>query len=290
MKFEKIIALINQDQEELALKYFERLENDDISIEMMEDFYFSIRGQIENLFEVKDKKVFDVCGTGGSGKTRVNLSTILAIHLSKDFAIAKHANKASSGKVGSIDLLEQMKIKVCNNNEEALRQIEKNNLAFLYAKSFHPVVAKFANIRKQIGKPTIFNFLMPLLNPVSNLTAQFVGASDEKMMSKMAQLALKLNKNAIFVHDVENKLDDVSITGKTAIIEIYEKQTKEYIIIPEDFGLQRVSDFSKIAGYADVEKNANLAIQILNNEANLEYKNFLLINKIVAIKFFENFL
>ncbi len=290
MKFEQMLELINKGDSDTVLKHLSELANDEISIDIMEDFYFSIKEKIDTPFEIKDKKVFDVCGTGGSGKTRVNLSTILAIQLSESFAIAKHANKASSGSVGSVDLLEQMKIKVCSNKEEALEQIEKSNLAFLYARSLHPAVAKFGEVRKQVGRPTIFNFLMPLLNPISNLTAQFIGVSDEKMMQKMAELALKVKKNAIFVHDVENKLDDVSITGKTAIIEVYDNQIKQYFITPEDFGLQRVSDFNKIAGYNEVDKNAKLATQILNNEAKLEYQNFLLINKILAIKFFEKIL
>ena len=53
------------------------------------------------------QKVFDVCGTGGTGKQRINLSTALALKLSTKFGIAKHGNRAASGKVGSFDLLER---------------------------------------------------------------------------------------------------------------------------------------------------------------------------------------
>lgn len=238
-------------------------------------------------FEIPNKKVFDVCGTDGSGAKRINLSTILAIELSKKFTIAKHANRASSGNVGSIDILEQMSYKVAKNPSESQELIDRNNIAFLFAPSFHPEIVKFAEIRKQFKTPTIFNFVMPLLNPVSNLCAQMIGVSNVKMMKLMAKLALKLNKNIIFVHDFDNGLDDVSITGNTLVIEVFDGEMSEYIVKPEDYNLERVKDFSSISGFDNTKDNADLAMQILFNKANNNYLNFLKINTIIASDFFN---
>jgi anthranilate phosphoribosyltransferase len=49
----------------------------------------------------------DICGTGGSWLDRINTSTLTAILLAKKYwkKIAKHWNKASSGRFGSFDLL-----------------------------------------------------------------------------------------------------------------------------------------------------------------------------------------
>ncbi len=46
----------------------------------------------------------DICGTGGSGLTRLNTSTITAFLLaSLGVHIAKHGNNAASGRFGSFD-------------------------------------------------------------------------------------------------------------------------------------------------------------------------------------------
>jgi anthranilate phosphoribosyltransferase len=233
------------------------------------------------------KLVFDVCGTGGSGKNRVNLSTILAIKLSKEFTIAKHGNRAISGRVGGFDILKYTGFEPATNPKEVIERLEKQNLAFVFAPSFQPSLAVFGEVRKSISHRTIFNIIGPLLNPVSGLAGQLCGVSDIKIMRNMAKVASLRGKNILFVHDLTDGLDDVSIRGKTAYIEVLDGVMTEGEIEPADYGLKKVVNFSEIAGFGEAEANGNLAKEILKNRANTAYLVFLEINYLVAKQFFN---
>jgi anthranilate phosphoribosyltransferase len=285
MKAQEVFENISTNPDRV-FDYLNNLTIDKIDAEVLHDFYQVLKLNVLS-FEVVGKKVFDVCGTGGSGKTRVNLSTALALSLNKEFTIAKHSNQASSGRVGSADVLSEMSYKICHNPLEAIDEIINKNIAFLFAPAFHHTLVDFFQIRRKINRSTIFNFIMPVLNPVKNIRAQMIGVSDLKMMKVMAELAKNIHKNIIFVHDIDNSLDDVSITGKTAIIEVFNGNINEYIVHPEDFNIKNVDNFSSISGFDNAQQNCNLVLEILNGTALQSYLSFLEINKIVATEFFN---
>jgi anthranilate phosphoribosyltransferase len=275
-----------ENNPDLARKELSSLE---INIDIMMDFYSYLKGKMLSFSIEGGKKIFDVCGTGGSGLSRVNMSTILAITLAKKgYVIAKHANRASSGRVGSIDIIEKIGLVISNNNDEAEKSIAKNGYCFLFAPSFHPELKKISQIRRDIGRPTIINFIMPLLNPISNLSGQVIGVSNYNMMKLMSDVALKEKKNILFIHDKISGLDDVSILGETVVVEVKNDSVNEYSIKPEDFGLQKANSFSDISGHVSVEKNMNLALDILLGKASKSYIDFLKINQIVCEEFFNN--
>lgn len=277
----------NADDLSKSVDILGQLTIESLTFSIIEDFYCEFKNKMMQVPFI-DKKVFDICGTGGSGKVRFNLSTTLAIKMSENFTIAKHANRASSGKVGSIDVIEAMKIPICKDITSIIENLSTKNLVFLFASAFHPDLIKIAEARRQIGKPTVFNFIMPMLNPVTNLCGQMIGVSNLKMMENMAEIAKKYGKNIIFVHDVENKLDDVSITGKTIIFEVKNQTIKQYEITPSDFDLPIVQDFADISGFSDIERNVNLVRDVLQNKAPKPYLNFLKINQLVAENFFKS--
>ena len=99
--------------------------------------------------EIND--AIDICGTGGSGLCRINTSTISAFILaSLGVKVAKHGNRAASGRCGSFDLLEDLGINF-DLNREGLESIFKlTNLCFIFAKNFHPVLKDFAELRKKL--------------------------------------------------------------------------------------------------------------------------------------------
>lgn len=266
-----------------------RLSGLEVNIETMMDFYSYLKNKMLSFSIEGSKKIFDVCGTGGSGLSRVNMSTILAITLAKKgYVIAKHANRASSGKVGSVDIMEKMNLVISNNPHESRQSMANNGYCFLFAPSFHPELKKISQIRRDIGHPTIVNFIMPLLNPISNLSGQMIGVSNYNMMKLMSEVALKEKKSIIFIHDKVSGLDDVSILGETLVIEVKNDSVNEYSIKPEDFGFERAKSFNDISGYENVKENMNLAFDIMRGEAPSQYINFLKINQMVCEKFFNN--
>jgi anthranilate phosphoribosyltransferase len=235
------------------------------------------------------KKVFDICGTGGSGKTRINLSTALALKLSEKYCIAKHGNKAASGRVGSFDVIEKLKLPVGDTPEKVKQQLTEQNLSFVFAPAFHPALKPMAPIRQSIPHPTIFNYLGPLLNPV-DLTAQMIGVPSLEVGHKLAEVCAYLGKNAVLVHDTAFGLDDVSIGGATKfwMTRTGDKKVHSGAFFPEDYGFKTITDFSDIKG-GDAETNQRLIELLLKGTATKAQQSFLAINYAIADDFFKRF-
>lgn len=234
------------------------------------------------------QKVFDICGTGGSGKSRINLSTALALRLSADFTIAKHGNKAASGRVGSFDVITALDLPVGDTPEKVSKQLQNQNLSFVFAPAFHPALKPLAPIRQAIGHPTVFNYLGPLLNPVT-LTAQMTGVPSLAVGEKLAEVCAHLGKKALLVHDTAFGLDDVSIGGATRFwMTGIDKNVHSGAFFPEDYGFKTVTDFTEISG-GELEKNQLIVQRLIDGQASVAQQDFLGINEVIAREFFKQF-
>ena len=76
-------------------------------------------------------QAIDICGTGGSGLPRINTSTLSAFILAAlGVGVAKHGNRAASGRFGSFDLLESLGLDIDPGTE---------NLQYLYGQKNWPL-------------------------------------------------------------------------------------------------------------------------------------------------------
>ena len=225
----------------------------------------------------------DVCGTGGSGLTRINTSTISAFILaSLGISIAKHGNKAASGRFGSFDLLESLNINITPPKEFLSYAYWKEDLAFLFARQHFPAMKHFAAVRQMLGFPTVFNILGPLINP-THPTYQLIGTPFEDKMELLVRAALKLGRKKVVVVRGEDNLDEVTLTGKTTVVEgVQVGELKKYIIEPQDFGVEPAK-FQEIAGG---EKTFNIKIteQILKGECKTRHEDLVLVNTALVLK------
>jgi len=115
--------------------------------------------------------------------------------------------------------------------------IENVGLGFMFAPSHHSAMKHVIGPRKEIAHKSIFNILGPLTNPASTPN-QVMGVYDEKWMQPVAEVHLSLgSKNVMVVHS-QDKLDEISVAAKTKVVELREDKISEYVISPEDFGLE----------------------------------------------------
>lgn len=229
------------------------------------------------------KNAIDVCGTGGSGMPRINTSTIAALILSERFGIgvAKHGNKASSGRFGSFDLIESLGIEFTDDVVEIEKNYKKENLALLFAPFFHPVMKYFADVRKKIGKPTFFNLLGPLINPAFP-KRQIIGTTFKDKMLLIAETCRLIGKEKVYVVCGEDGLDEVTLTGRTFVTELSGGKIKSFTITPEDFGVGKAK-FSEIQG-GDKEFNTQIAKDILAGTCKSRHRDLVLMNVALALK------
>lgn len=180
----------------------------------------------------------DICGTGGSGLPRINTSTLTSLLLAHcGLPIAKHGNRAAAGRFGSFDLLEALGLPINFDVSTAETTLENARLAFLFAPDIYPVFRHFAPIRAQIGVPTVFNVLGPLLNPCQP-RRQFIGTAFADLMEVIFETGIKMGKEHLLVARGWDGLDEISISAPTRVLEYCQGKRQDYEVCPQDFGLE----------------------------------------------------
>ncbi|MEB3205958.1 MAG: hypothetical protein VKK59_01250 [Vampirovibrionales bacterium] len=141
-----------------------------------------------------DVDVMDVCGTGGSGLSSLNSSTMVALTLSAIPSappVVKFGNRAVSSQSGSFNFLEALGIRA-TSPEAVPEWLDKFHVAFVLAPDVYPSLADLQKARKQLGKPTAFNSLGPLLNPF-NPAFQLMGVSNLSALNAFPTVLPVLN-------------------------------------------------------------------------------------------------
>ena len=165
-------------------------------------------------------ELVDTCGTGGDRLRSINVSTIASLVVAASGAkVCKHGGRASSSAVGAADVLEALGAVADLGPDGVARSIEEVGLGFCFAPRFHPAMRFAGPVRKELGIPTVFNFLGPLANP-ARAQFQVVGVSDASMADKMlGVLAANGTRRAMVVHG-DDGLDELSTTGPSTIHEM----------------------------------------------------------------------
>jgi anthranilate phosphoribosyltransferase len=203
----------------------------------------------------------DTCGTGGDFSGTFNISTAAALIVAAcGQQVAKHGNRAASGRCGSADVLEALGVDITLPPEGVARCIREAGMGFLFAPAFHPATRFAAIPRRELGVRTVFNLLGPLTNP-ARPEYQLLGVSSEGILDLMAQTLRQLGvKRALVVHSADGT-DEISIAGPTSVREIVDGEIRSYEVVPEAFGVQRAPLEAVMGG--DAEQNAAILLDIL---------------------------
>ncbi|MBI5754647.1 anthranilate phosphoribosyltransferase, partial [Candidatus Peregrinibacteria bacterium] len=232
----------------------------------------------ERMIEVPNvKNAIDTCGTGGSGLSRFNVSTLSAFILAAGgVSVAKHGGKAASGRCGSFDLLENLGIRITLSPKEIQACFDRFRLSFLFAPLFHPAMKAVKSVRASLGCRTIFNFLGPLLNP-ARVKRQVLGISSRNHLPVLANILSRMGtEHAMLLHG-KNNLDEITMTGKTYVYEVKKEKIQHFYMSPENFGLKTLHDFREIGG-GNINENSRLFLQILQGEKKGALRDLVLAN------------
>jgi len=220
--------------------------------------------------------LLDTCGTGGSGISKFNISTASSIIASAaGIKVAKHGNRAMSGKSGSADVLEALGVNINLTPEQASRCIDEVGLCFMFAQLYHPSLKHAAAPRREIGTRTIFNMLGPLTNP-ANADRQLLGLYDASKTEVIANVLHELGIKRAMVVSSDDGLDEISIAAPTKITELNNGELYTYKITPEELGLKRYT-LADVVGGEPIE-NAVIIKQIFANERHDGYRDIVLAN------------
>ena len=191
--------------------------------------------------EVDQKSLVDTCGTGGSGAAKFNVSTASAFVAAASGAkVAKHGNRAASGKSGSADLLEAAGAEIMLSPDQVAHCINTVGVGFMFAVSHHSAMKHAIGARREMVVRTIFNMLGPLTNP-ARARRQILGVYDPSLLRPVAEVLRQLGSEHVMVVNAEDGLDEISISAVTHVVELKHGEITEYDLLPEDFGFSRSS-------------------------------------------------
>ena len=162
----------------------------------------------------------DTCGTGGDRSGTVNVSTMAAlIAAGAGVRVVKHGNRAASSQCGSADVLEALGVAIELGPEGVARCVREAGVGFCLAPRYHPAMRFLGPARKELGVPTTFNFLGPLLNP-ARVKRQAIGVSDDTMASKMLGALHALGAERAMVFHGDDGLDELTTTTTSTVHEL----------------------------------------------------------------------
>ncbi len=226
--------------------------------------------------------LLDTCGTGGGeGESTFNISTVAAfVAAGAGVKVAKHGNRSLSSQCGSADILEALGVRITLDAERIAQAIREVGIGFLFAPMFHPAM-KFAQpARQELKMRTVFNLLGPLTNP-AGAVAQLIGAPSMWAAELMAAALHKLEaERAIVVHGTDG-LDEVTITGPTAVYDVCGGGAiRKVLWHPANFGVEPCTSEALRGG--DRQENCDIATRILHGERGAQ-RDIVLVNAAAAL-------
>ena len=166
------------------------------------------------------KHVVDVVGTGGDGANIFNVSSAASfVVAAAGGKVAKHGNRAVSGKSGSADLLEAAGIYLELTSEQVARCIDTVGVGFMFAQVHHKAMKYAAGPRRELGLRTLFNMLGPLTNP-AGVRHQVVGVFTQELCKPLAEVLKRLGSEHVLVVHSRDGLDEFSLAAATHIAEL----------------------------------------------------------------------
>ena len=188
---------------------------------------------------VRSDKVVDTVGTGGDAAGLFNVSTACAlVAAAAGITVAKHGNRAATGKSGSADVLEAAGVDIGLTADQVGETIDHVGIGFMFAPTHHGATRHAVGPRREIGIRTIFNLLGPLTNPAA-ARWQLVGVYEQRWLRPLAEVFGNLGSIHTLVVSSFDGLDEISIADSTPVCEFYKGELTEFVISPEDYGIER---------------------------------------------------
>ena len=208
--------------------------------------------------------LFEIVGTGGDNAHSFNISTTSAlVAAAGGMRVAKHGNRAASSKSGTADCLEALGVNIDQSPDKCRELLDTAGMCFFFAQKYHTSMKYVGAIRKELGFRTVFNILGPLTNP-GHPSMQLLGVYDEYLVQPLAQVLMNLGVKRGMVVYGQDKLDEISLSAPTTVCEFQDGWMKNYVITPEQFGLERCEKQDLVGGTP--AENAAITKAILAGE------------------------
>jgi anthranilate phosphoribosyltransferase len=116
------------------------------------------------------------------------------------------------------------------------RCLSEVGFGFLLAPAFHRAMRHAVGPRREIGIRTVFNLLGPLTNP-AGARHQLIGVFARRWVEPLAEALGRLGSTHALVVHGEDGLDEISLSGPTAVAEWRAGAVCTFVLHPQEYGL-----------------------------------------------------
>jgi len=230
-----------------------------------------------------DQPAVDVVGTGGDRAQTVNISTMAAlVAAGAGRTVVKHGNRAASSACGTADVLEELGVCIDLGPAGVAHTVAEVGIGFCFAPVFHAGLRHAGAPRRELGVPTVFNFLGPLTNPARPRAAA-IGCADVRMAPVMAQVLADRGDCAL-VFRGEDGLDELTTSTTSRVWLVSDGEVVSDVFDPAAVGIA-ASAPDALRG-ADAAFNAAVVRRILQGEPGA-VRDAVLLNAAAAIAAFD---
>ena len=224
-----------------------------------------------------DYNTLDIVGTGGDGKNTFNISTCSAFVIAAcGYMVTKHGNGSATSVSGASNVLQAHGVKFTADENLLRKSLEETNMCYLHAPLFAYGMKFVGPTRKEMGIPTCFNLLGPLVNPCRPKNSLHGTAThDQQRLYVNAHQKIGDNYGVVTSYD---GYDEISLTsGFKLITNFFEK-----VFTPKDLGLDYL-DKQEIYGGSTPEEAWKLFDAVLSGTATSGQKNVVIANAACGI-------
>lgn len=215
--------------------------------------------------EAVDPRTVDTCGTGGTGRSTFSISTTAAFVVAgAGVPVAKHGNRAVSGRTGSFDTFEALGIPIDLPIGVCAEILAEVGIAPFFARTAHPAFRHVGPVRAEIGIRTLLNCIGPLLNPVG-AKRQIVGVYADELIEPLAAALGRLGAKRALVVRGHDGLDELTTTGPSRLASLRDGRVETAEIDPTELGLP-LARSEDLAG-GDAAENARILRSVLEGES-----------------------
>ena len=227
--------------------------------------------------DFSEYNTLDIVGTGGDGKNTFNISTCSSFVIAgAGYKVTKHGNGGSTSVSGASNVLQGHGVKFSADPDVLKRSLDEAGICYFHAPLFAYGMKFVGPVRKQLGVPTCFNLLGPLVNPCQPKNSLH-GTANQNQLRLYVNAHQKIGDNYGVITSYDG-YDEISLTsGFRLVTNHFEK-----VYTPKDLGFDYVKP-EEIYGGATAEEAKQIFDAVLNGTATVSQKNVILANAACGI-------
>jgi anthranilate phosphoribosyltransferase len=193
-------------------------------------------------------------------------------------AVLMHGHDIIPNRPGPAGVLAKLGIVIELAPKQAADELAAKGFAYLDMALYHPPVARFLDLRLELGVRNLFHPVARMLNP-ARASAQIIGLTHPPYFEKTAEaLAMLGCKQALILRGVEGS-PELSLASVTKALELRGGRITPLSLHPRDAGLP-IGTHQPMAGFppGQTDREADLLRKILHNQIRGGQRDWIVLN------------